>query len=162
MTAAILLATLLVVGTSLLHLMVFRALTRGMRRVSLHPYAQILLILLAILAAHMVAVILYAVAYALSVQTLQIGNFSGVPMNVPLDYLYFSIVSYTSLGLGDVFPNGHLRLITGVEALNGLLLIAWSGSFIFIAMGRIWPWESVSPARQGRVSEKPAVEKPEY
>ena len=154
MTAAILLATLLVVGTSLLHLLVFRALTRGMRRVSLHPYAQILLILLAILAAHMVAVILYAVAYALSVQTLQIGNFSGVPMNVPLDY--------TSLGLGDVFPNGHLRLVTGVEALNGLLLIAWSGSFIFIAMGRIWPWESVSPAHQGRVSEKPAVEKPEY
>lgn len=158
MTAAILLATLLVVGTSLLHLPVFRMLTRGMPRMSLHPYAQILVILLATLAAHMVAVILYAH----SVQALQIGSFSGVPMNVPLDYLYFSIVSYTSLGLGDVFPNGHLCFITGVEALNGLLLIAWSGSFIYIAMGRIWPWKSVSPVRQVNVSEKPAVEKPEH
>ena len=162
MTAAILITTLLVLGTSFFHLVVFRVLTHEMPRMSLHPYMQILVILLATLAAHMVAVILYAVAYALSVQTLQIGNFSGVPMNVPLDYLYFSIVSYTSLGLGDVFPNGHLRLITGVEALNGLLLIAWSGSFIFIAMGRIWPWEIVSPASQVRVNEKPTIEKSEY
>jgi potassium channel LctB len=38
-------------------------------------------------------------------------------------------VSYTSLGLGDVYPGGSLRLITGVEALNGLLMIARSGSF---------------------------------
>lgn len=64
----------------------------------------------------------------------------------PLDYFYFSIVSYTSLGHGDVFPSGHLRFITGVEALNGLLLIAWSGSFIYIVMGISGPG-SLAPSR---------------
>ena len=57
-----------------------------------------------------------------------------------LDYLYFSSVTYTSLGLGDVFPVGHLRFLTGVEALNGLVLIAWTGAFTYLAMGKMWPW----------------------
>ena len=68
-------------------------------------------------------------AYALSDRVLALGSFGGVAVTGPLDYFYFSIVSYTSLGLGDVFPNDHLRFITGIEALNGLLLITWSGSF---------------------------------
>ena len=70
-----------------------------------------------------------------------LGGFGGLGVTDWLGYFYFSIVSYTSLGLGDVFPTGHLRFITGVEALNGLLLIAWSGSFIYIAMGKLWPWQ---------------------
>ena len=64
----------------------------------------------------------------------------GVPVESALDYFYFSIVSYTSLGLGDVFPHGHVRFLTGLEALNGLMLIAWSASFAYLAMGRLWPW----------------------
>ena len=80
-------------------------------------------------------------AYALGDRVLALGSFGGVAVTEPLDYFYFSIVSYTSLGLGDVFPNDHLPFITGIEALNGLLLITWSGSFIYIAMGRLWPWQ---------------------
>lgn len=55
--------------------------------------------------------------------------------------LALALVLGALLGLVDVFPGGHLRFITGVEALNGLLLISWSGSFVFIAMGKLWPWE---------------------
>lgn len=141
MTSAITLAVVLVLGTSVFHLLALRALSGGLPGLSLHPYVRILLIFIGVLAAHIIEIVLYAAAYAFSVQILHIGDFSGVPVRTALDYLYFSVVSYTSLGLGDVFPGGHLRFVTGVEALNGLLLIAWSGSFIFIAMGRIWPWE---------------------
>lgn len=147
MTAAIILAVVLVLGTSLFHLSVFRWLSGGVSEIPLHPYARVLLIVLTALAAHIVEIVLYAAAYAFSVYTLKIGEFSGVPIGGPLDYFYFSVVSYTSLGLGDVFPGGHLRFITGIEALNGLLLIAWSGSFIYIAMGRIWPWERCLPGQ---------------
>jgi voltage-gated potassium channel Kch len=35
--------------------------------------------------------------------------------------LYFSIVAYTTLGLGDVVPAGEWRLLAGMEAANGLL-----------------------------------------
>ncbi len=83
----------------------------------------------------------YAGAYALASGALALGDFCGRTIADPLDYFYFSIASYTSLGLGDVFPSGHFRFITGVEALNGLLLIAWSGSFIYIFMGHLWPWQ---------------------
>jgi hypothetical protein len=32
-----------------------------------------------------------------------------------------------------------MRLVSGVEALNGLLLIGWSASFTYLAMERYWP-----------------------
>lgn len=38
-----------------------------------------------------------------------------------MDAFYFSLVSYTILGLGDIVPTGHLRFTAGVEALNGFL-----------------------------------------
>lgn len=43
-----------------------------------------------------------------------------------------------AVGYGDVVPSGELRLLAGVEALNGLLLIGWSASYTFIAMERFW------------------------
>jgi hypothetical protein len=35
-------------------------------------------------------------------------------------------------------PDGVLRLLAGVEALNGLLLIGWSASYTYLAMERFW------------------------
>ncbi|HML90821.1 potassium channel family protein [Methyloceanibacter sp.] len=113
-----------------------------MARIAMTAEVRIMVIFFLVLGAHLVEIGLYAGAYALGDRVLAIGSFGGLAATKPLDYVYFSIVSYTSLGLGDVFPNDHLRIITGVEALNGLLLITWSGSFIYIAMGRLWPWQS--------------------
>ena len=55
-----------------------------------------------------------------------------------MDYVYFSAACYTSLGLGDMYPSGMLRMLTGAEALVGLLMIAWSGSFTYLAMEKFW------------------------
>jgi hypothetical protein len=52
--------------------------------------------------------------------------------------LYFSAETYSSLGYGDIVPGGDLRLLAGVEVLNGLLLIGWSASYTYIAMERFW------------------------
>lgn len=141
MVIAILLAVLLVLVTFLFHFTVFMWLSRQLSRIQMSPSVRMLIIVLAILVAHLFEISLYAVAYKVGDNMFAIGSFSGISVSRPLDYFYFSIVSYTSLGLGDVYPSGHLRFITGVEALNGLLLIAWSGSFIYLAMGRLWPWE---------------------
>lgn len=40
--------------------------------------------------------------------------------------------TYSALGYGDLFPLGYLRLIASVSPLNGSLLLAWSGSFLFL------------------------------
>jgi len=141
MIVAVIMAVSLAVATFLFHYAVLRWLSGGMANIAMTAGARILVIVLVALLAHLVEVAVYAGAYALGAGALALGDFGGRTIADPLDYFYFSIVSYTSLGLGDVFPSGHLRFITGVEALNGLLLIAWSGSFIYIAMGHLWPWQ---------------------
>ena len=54
------------------------------------------------------------------------------------DSLYYSFVCYTSLGFGDITPEGPIRYLTGVEALTGLMLIAWTASFLYIEMQQFW------------------------
>lgn len=54
------------------------------------------------------------------------------------DTVYFSAVTYSSLGFGALFPTGAIRMICGVEALNGLVLIGWSVSFTYLVMEKFW------------------------
>jgi hypothetical protein len=84
---------------------------------------------------------LFAGGFWMAQTVFGIGGFEGATMADPLDYLYFSAVIYTSLGIGDIVPTEHLRFLAGVEALNGLLLIAWSASFLFSTMNRLWDWQ---------------------
>lgn len=58
--------------------------------------------------------------------------------SVFLDKLYYSAVVYTSLGFGDLVPTGALRIVSTTETLLGLLLIAWSASFTYLLMQRLW------------------------
>lgn len=139
MLMAILLAVLLVAGTVWFHYRVLRAVSALVPALPFGLEARILFIIIAAFAAHVVEALAYAGAYALA-DALGLGTLTGPVDGGAMGYLYYSLVSYTSLGLGDVSPTGHLRLLTGVEALNGLLLIAWSGSYTYLAMGRLWPW----------------------
>jgi hypothetical protein len=55
-----------------------------------------------------------------------------------MDCVYYSFVCYTSLGFGDIEPTGHLRFLSGLESLVGLVLIGWTASFIYVEMTRFW------------------------
>ena len=129
-----------VVSTSLIHLSVIRGISSGLAQVPLRPATRVILAVLILFVAHFVQIAVYAVAFGVGHQVLNLGSFSGEGVQTILDYFYFSAVSFTSLGLGDIFPKDHLRLLTGVEALNGLLLIAWSGAFLFAMMNKLWEW----------------------
>ncbi|MCK7500292.1 MAG: hypothetical protein MZW92_65860 [Comamonadaceae bacterium] len=42
-------------------------------------------------------------------------------------------------------PQGALRALAGLEALNGLLLIGWTASYTYIAMRHFWPTAPCTP-----------------
>jgi len=55
-----------------------------------------------------------------------------------LDCIYFSFTVFTTLGFGDIFPEGNLRYLIGIESLTGLVLITWTASFLYYEMQRSW------------------------
>ena len=61
---------------------------------------------------------------------------------------YFSIVTYTTVGYGDLVPPVHWRLLGGVEGLTGILMCGWSTAFFFAVVSRMYGvWVSMpSPA----------------
>lgn len=140
MVISVSLALALILGTSVLHFGVLRWLSGDMASIVMRRATRLIVMIVVMLSAHLIEVGMYALVYGLAVKILAIGSFGGRAVTSPLDYFYFSIVTFTSLGLGDVYPQSHLRFVAGVETLNGLLLIAWSGSFIYIAMSRLWSW----------------------
>ena len=102
------------------------------------PRHKLLFVLFGALAAHIVEIAIFAVGYWFADVTLHVGNFAGIYVLHATDYFYFSAEAYTSLGVGNLYPVGDLRLLAGMETLNGLLLIGWSTSYTFLAMTRYW------------------------
>jgi Ion channel len=50
---------------------------------------------------------------------------------------YFSAVTYTTTGYGDIVLPEEWRLVGGVEALTGILMCGWSTGFFFAVVSRI-------------------------
>ncbi len=90
------------------------------------------------LVAHAIEVWVFGVAYYLKLKSKLFGSFEGNFDNSLLDCVYFSFTSFTTLGFGDIAPLGHIRFLTGIESLTGLVLITWSASFLFYEMEKYW------------------------
>ena len=142
MITAVLLTFGLVSLTFLFHYRALIWLGSRAPRFGFSRQAQVLVIVVTLFLVHIAEIGIYAITYGISVSFLKLGIFEGAAVTDAMSYLYYSGVIYTTLGLGDIEPQGHIRFITAVEALNGFLLITWSASFTFLAMGRLWPWEN--------------------
>ncbi|MHB8453868.1 MAG: ion channel [Acidiferrobacterales bacterium] len=132
---------LLVFATVLIHYEVLRITSGAVTRLAIPPRPRLLVVIFAVFLAHTIEIWIYAVAYFLLGHDFGLGvlgKFGGVFGYQFRDFLYFSTITYTSLGLGDVYPLGDLRLIAGTEALTGLLMIGWSASFTYLAMEKFW------------------------
>ena len=51
--------------------------------------------------------------------------------------LYFSTVTYSTLGYGDVVLPTAWRIFGAIEAINGLILMGWSTAFFVSVVSRI-------------------------
>jgi voltage-gated potassium channel Kch len=52
--------------------------------------------------------------------------------------LYFSAVTYTTTGYGDLVLAEGWRLLGAVEALTGILMCGWSTGFFFAIVNRVY------------------------
>lgn len=57
---------------------------------------------------------------------------------------YFSSVTYTTVGYGDLVLPYKWRLLGGVEALTGILMCGWSTGFFFMVVDRMFKARSAS------------------
>ena len=81
------------------------------------------------------AVLVIALFWILLVLTLSVWGWAGVYMSIGLfddleTALYFAIVSFTTVGYGDVVIDHNWRLLAGMTATNGLLVFGLFTAFL--------------------------------
>ena len=146
MILAIVLTAMLIAACTAIH---YRALRFASYFVtpSRHAGHCLAVTVVVIVLAHTFEALLYAVGFWTAVHNLQIGDLvssassDGATLAF-MDYYYFSLVNFTTLGRGDLMPAGHLRFMTAMEAFHGFLLITASGTFVLQVMGGKEPFAS--------------------
>ena len=127
----------LIALTTVVHYEVLRGLSARLPGLSIPARSKLLVVIFATFIAHTLEIALYGLVPFLLVRYGDVGTLGG-GRDTLVTFIYFSAETYSSLGYGDIIPFGPIRLFAGVEALNGLLLIGWSASYVYIAMERFW------------------------
>lgn len=122
----------------LIHYEVLRYMSVTIPALSIRSHLRVLVGIFGALCAHIVEVWLFGLAYYWAHHTDSLGTLAGSFNGSLMDSVYFSFTSYSSLGIGDIKPVGDLRFLAGIEALTGLVLIAWTASFMYLEMSRYW------------------------
>ena len=115
-----------------------RGLNVGLPKLRFPNRAKLLVVILATFVAHLLEIAMYGVGFYLLIDSFDAGSLSGTAKFSLETCMCFSTERYTSLGFGDLTAIGPVRLLVGVAALNGLLLIGWSASFTYLSMERFW------------------------
>ena len=95
-------------------------------------------LILAAIMVHLLEIGLFATGLSILVTSGTHGQLVGVLEPGFANDFYYSAMTYTALGFGDITPTGPLRLFTAIEAITGLVLIAWTASAVFLAMQQYW------------------------
>jgi Ion channel len=128
-----------VVACVLIHYEGFVLLQRVLGSLRAHVRrGRLLLLMFGLLALHVAEVWLFGLGYYVLIDEPNVNGLLGSQGGGLLEFVYFSAVVYTTLGLGDLIPMGAIRFMAGTEALAGFLLITWSASFTFLEMQRLW------------------------
>lgn len=114
-------------GCSFLHIRVITGLIAWMRRAPIKPrlmsarqqFVQVAFLFLMLLASHTVQVYVWAGTL------FGLGAISGYETPI-----YFSLVSYTTLGYGDVTLPEEWRIFGAMSSVNGILAFGLSTAFL--------------------------------
>ncbi len=112
--------------------------SRFMENLSIAPMTGILVIaIVGIFLVHTVEVWLWAVLY------IWLGEFAEFERA-----LYFSTVTFTSLGYGDITLQERWQLLSGFEAMNGIILFGVSTAFVYAAIRKLFEVAEIKKAEK--------------
>lgn len=127
------LATIMALVTSVIHLTglallvrLLRSHHRLVRPIRGAPVAILMIATITIFAIHTAEIWLYALLYLL---VGALGDFELA--------LYFSTVTYSSVGYGDVLLGEEWRILGAIEGATGILMIGWSTAFLVSLLGQL-------------------------
>jgi hypothetical protein len=138
---ASLVSLVLAIACVLVHYEAFRAVAysaRTARQAGFPSRGRLLLVIFGALASHTVEITIYGSVFWALHQYSLLGEIVGEVSGGWIDFLYFSITNYTTLGVGDIHAEGPMRLIASSEALTGLVLLSWTASFTYLSMENSW------------------------
>jgi voltage-gated potassium channel len=128
-------ATLMVAGTVLIHLVglaILLALLRRHRRsnkrfvTALGNSAAIVASAFGLFGLHTVEIWAWAILYLL------LGALPDFEQA-----LYFSTSTYVTIGYGDIVLDQNSRVLGAIEGANGIILLGWSTAFFFSVVDRL-------------------------
>jgi len=120
------LATAMVIATAMTHLLglailtrILRSHSRMFRRLRIMPLTLLLAATVGIIGIHTVEIWLYAALY------LGLGALRHFE-----EALYFSTVTYASIGYGDVLLPHQWRILGAIEGAAGIIMLGWSTAYL--------------------------------
>lgn len=99
----------------------------------IHP-AKVLKVLIStaivLITLHIIEIFVWALAYIVVLPDGELQSLESA--------FYFSAVTFTTLGYGDITLSSDWRLLSGLQAIDGILLIGWTTAFLFAVLQRAW------------------------
>ena len=105
---------------------------RGHRRV------KVLYAIVSVIALHVAEIWIFGLTLWGLLKWPDTGSLAGPIEASLLECVYFSAITFSTVGFGDVAPLGAIRFFAGTEALAGFVLITWSASFTYLEMEKFW------------------------
>lgn len=136
--AVVIVTAIAVIMSVLVHFEVAIRVSRKLEQWPLTLRRRFLVLIFSLFGAHVAEIGLFALALVGLQYLPETGQLSGSEAVTLGDYLYVSATSYTTLGFGDLTPEGGMRLLLSAEGLIGFMLITWSASLTFLQMQQHW------------------------
>jgi len=79
---------------------------------------------------HILEILVWAFSYELFTGLKELNTFE--------EAMYFSTVTFTTLGYGDVVIENDWRLLSGIQAIAGHLIFGWSTALLIAVVQKLW------------------------
>lgn len=117
-------------GTTYLVIYLYRKQQRSVKKWGFSTALQVLSVTaLLLMLLHFIEIMIWASVYLMIPEIRQLANFE--------EAMYFSMVTYATLGYGDIVLEPQWRIMSGFEAMSGILLFGWSTAMLFSSVQRI-------------------------